>query len=290
MAINYPHPTVLPVLTNISSLNAPPSDVSDGGVIRVASLSAIDLHNLTLTHEMITSDQVNTLLEFWAEYRFTTVYVVVNSTNLIYVCPFIKKPTIRTISGARFTATVELQGRVIPSYVPAGYGSFESAVAVTIITGNATATEQGAATAYGLSVEQIDKNSTDGIATLFALASSSTTYNVTVPGNRIWLLIQSIKQTGALRAIDVQLRTSDAVTTSGGSTYTPAALSTWYRFARIVNLYTKAQTTLQIRYSLSSAMAAGNVCQLDGITMIDITDHSFITESVFPTVYIPPEP
>lgn len=287
----YPRNSVVPRLTSIKPVNNSTIDVADGGGIRSVSLAAIQKYDIDLKHEAISRTELDALLSFYADYKDQQV-AVVRADYMVYYGPFINEPEYDEISGSRFTARVKLDARRIPSYVPAGYGSFEPGVgALTVVSGGATfAVVSTLAPPFGLQYALLTKTATDGLAAVVALASGATTYNATVPGNRKWLLIQSVYQTGALRAIDVQLRTSDAVSTSGSTTYTPPALAGWYRFARIVDLTAKAQTTLQIRYSLNSAMASGNTCLFDGVTMLDITDFATdLTESAFPTAYIPPE-
>lgn len=286
---NYPAASTIRRKTTVTPINPAAIDQADGGGIRVASLAAIQRYRIDIMHPLVDGDAVDALMGFWAAYQDQQI-AIVRGSRMVYLAPFVNEPEIEEITGTYYNVKLRLEGRRIPSVMPAGYGHFETSPSVTVSAGDATASFDTAVAKFGAQSLKLTKNTTDAVATSIHLAAGATTYNTTLTANRKWLLVASLRMSVA-RTIDFSLRLSDGSYISGGTSYTPAAVDTWYRAARILDASASALVAGHVRFSWSSAAAATETLRLDGVTLFDVTDYTDdITESTFPTIYMPPEP
>lgn len=286
---NYPSAAAIRRKTTVTPINPALIDQADGGGIRVASLAAIQRYRIDVLHPFVESDEVDELMGFWTEYQNTEI-ALVRGSRMIYQCPFVHEPEIEEASGTYYNVRVRLEGRRIPSVVPAGYGSFESSPTTYLDSANATVSFDTTVKKFGAQSMKVTKSLTDGVSCIVNLTADVSNYNAVLTANRKWLAILSVRMSVA-RAVAIAMVGSPSVTGVTSSSYTPAAADTWYRFARYLDFTSKSDTAGRIRIIWNSAAQSGETLHVDGLSMFDVTDYTDdINETTFISQYIPPEP
>lgn len=99
----------LPLLSKVTPINDRKTDVSEAGTVRQVDLSAAQVYRVNVTHNYLTAAQRTTLQSFWATNKGVVVTVAAGDGHS-YDCLFTNEPSVETVNGVFFDASVELTG------------------------------------------------------------------------------------------------------------------------------------------------------------------------------------